>query len=284
VFLLALAIVDDIGAVLVIAVFYSGSLNYEALAVAFGLLALIVALNRLGVRDVDVYIVLGIILWMATFESGVHATLAGVALGLLTPARSLYRPEEFPRTAAGLLGDFQYALSSHDEDSQQGLLAQTEDLSRNSEAPLDRLERALHPWVSYAVVPVFALANAGVDLGGGVLGDAASSDVALGVALGLVVGKPLGILVCTWLAVRLRLCELPSQVNWGHILGVGLLGGIGFTVSLLIAGLAFEDATLIDEAKIGVLAASVAAGLAGFAFLRLSGTREREAVGELTRR
>jgi len=269
VFLLALAIADDIGAVLVIAVFYTSELDFGALAVALALLAIVVALNRTGVREINVYLALGVALWIATYESGAHATLAGVALGLITPARSLYEPSDYPRTAAGLLGEFQHALTTGDQDVQQGLLAQTEDLSRNTEAPLDRLERGLHPWVSYAVVPMFALANAGVDLGGGVIGDATSSSVAWGVAAGLILGKPLGILGFSWLAVRLRLCELPSDAGCGHILGIGVLGGIGFTVSLLIAGLAFDDTALVDEAKLGILVASIIAGILGYLFLRV---------------
>jgi Na+:H+ antiporter, NhaA family len=233
------------------------------------LLSLILAFNRLGIRDVGAYLIVGAVLWVFTYESGVHATLAGVALGLLTPARSLYEPSAYPRTAAALLVDFQHALLNRDADAQQGLLAHTEDLSRNTEAPLDRLERALHPWVSYAVVPIFALANAGVDIDSGVLHQAFNSRISLGVALALLVGKPLGIIAFTWLAVRAGMCELPNGSRWGHVLGIGLLGGIGFTVSLLITDLAFDDPLLIDEAKLGILAASIAAGGLGYAVLRV---------------
>jgi NhaA family Na+:H+ antiporter len=270
VFLLALAIADDIGAVVVIAVFYTSNIHFEAVAICVLLICLIVAFNRLGIRDVDVYLAIGLVLWLATYESGVHATLAGVALGLLTPARSLYRASDYPTTAATLLGGFQDALSTANTDAQQALLAQTEDLSRNTEAPLDRLERSLHPWVSYGIVPVFALANAGVEISGPAIDRAVSSSVSQGVAVGLLMGKPLGIFLFTWVAVQTRACELPASSSWGHILGLGLLGGIGFTVSLLITGLAFDDALLIDEAKLGILSASIAAGVLGYIALRLS--------------
>ena len=270
VFLLVLAIADDIGAILVIALFYTSHIDLEALGAAFAVFGAIVALNRGGVRSVDVYVVLGIALWAAMFESGVHATLTGVALGLLTPARYFYSPAVFAETATDLVGRFREALVAGNEDEQQGVLAQMEDLSQGTEAPMDRLERALHPWVSFGVVPLFALANAGVSVSGDAIGDALASPVTQGVALALLLGKPLGIFAATWLAVRLRLCDLPNGASWGHVLGVGLLGGIGFTVSLLIAGLAFEDAGTLDESKLGVLGASVIAGVCGFVYLWLT--------------
>jgi Na+:H+ antiporter, NhaA family len=142
---------------------------------------------------------------------------------------------------------------------------------------VDRLERALHPWVSYAIVPIFALANAGVEINSRVIDQAVSSSVSQGVVVGLLMGKPLGIFLFTWVAVRTRVCELPAGSSWGHILGVGLLGGIGFTVSLLITGLAFDDALLIDEAKLGILSASIAAGVLGYVALSLSRSQPRSA-------
>ena len=277
IFLLALAIVDDIGAVVVIAIFYTSSINVEALGLVIVLLALVAMLNRSGVREVSLYLAIGIVLWIAAFESGVHATLAGVALGLLTPARSYYAPADYPRAAARLLGEFQYALSTHNQDAQQSILAETSDLSGGTESPVDRLERALHSWVSYVIVPIFALANAGVELRGGVLTEAVSSHVTWGVAAGLVLGKPIGIFCFTWLAVKLRLGRLPAGAGWAEVLGVGVLAGIGFTVSLLITGLAFEDDLLINDAKLGILTASLIAGALGFASLRIStGRRSSE--------
>jgi NhaA family Na+:H+ antiporter len=267
VFLLALAIADDIGAVLVIAVFYTSNLDAEAAAVALAIFGLIVAMNRAGVRSVDVYVAVGILLWLAVFESGVHATLAGVALGLLTPARPVYSPDAFAASVEGLISRFRDAQARGASDESQALLGQIEDLSLGTEAPLDRLERKLHPWVSYAVVPLFALANAGISLSSDLLSDAASSPVTAGIALGLLIGKPVGIVTFTALAVRFTVCELPTGSRWAHIVGVGLLGGIGFTVSLLIAALAFEAPALADEAKVGILGASLLAGALGFVYL-----------------
>ena len=273
VFLLALAIADDIGAILVIAVFYTSDLDLPALGVAALILSVILAMKARGVRSIDVYVAVGAALWLAVLESGVHPTLAGVALGLLTPATAFYRPGDFPAAAEDLVGRFRAGVADGSLDEQQGALSQMEDLSPGTEAPLERLERKLHPWVSYLIVPVFALANAGVTVDGDTLDAARSSPVSQGVVAGLLLGKVAGIFLFTWLAVKLRLCELPSGASWGHIGGVGLLGGIGFTVSLLITSLAFEDAALADEAKLGVLAASLAAGVLGFVFLRFAGRR-----------
>jgi Na+:H+ antiporter, NhaA family len=231
VFLLALAIADDIGAIIVIAVFYTHGLDIAALGAAGGALLLIALMSRLGLRSIAFYVLPGAFVWYATYQSGIHATLAGVALGLLTPA-----------TPAG----------------------------SEENAPLERLETLLHPYVSYAVVPLFALANAGVTISGDTVSDATSSPIALGVALGLLIGKPLGITLATFIAVRLRLCDLPTGATWPQLAAVGVLGGIGFTVSLLITGLAFTDAALVDDAKLAVLGASILAGLTGYVALRLT--------------
>lgn len=270
IFLLALAIADDIGAILVIAIFYTESLDLQALGIAGLLLVGILAMNRSGVRTINVYLGVGTLFWLAVHESGVHATLAGVVLGLLTPARYFYSPETFTATADGLVQRFKSALTTHNEEAQRGILEQIEDLSQGTEAPLERMERALHPWVSFVIVPIFALANAGVVISGDVVSDALSSPISQGVFLGLVLGKVMGIFGFTWLAVRLGLCELPRGARWRQILGVGLLGGIGFTVSLLITDLAFADAVLADEAKLGVLFASAVAGIGGFLYLRFT--------------
>jgi NhaA family Na+:H+ antiporter len=273
VFLLALAIADDIGAILVIAVFYNSGIDAEALGIAALIFGAIVLMNLAGVRHVYVYLVAGVCLWLAVLESGVHATLAGVALGLLTPARPHFPPEGFVEDAEELVARYREGLASSNTDDQQGALSQMEALSQGTEAPLDRLERQLHPWVSYGIVPLFALANAGVAISGDVARNAVESPVTLGVVLGLLAGKPLGIFLFTWLSCRLGLCQLPAGVSWLHIAGVGLLGGIGFTVSLLITSLAFDDPALVEQAKLGVLAASVAAGALGFIFLWLTSRR-----------
>jgi NhaA family Na+:H+ antiporter len=283
VFLLALAIADDIGAIVVIAVFYTADLDMLALGLAACTLATVVVMNRSGVRNIGVYVVFGAVLWLTMLESGIHATIAGVILGLLAPASSFYGRDTFAEDAEDLTARFRAARANGDEGAEQGILAQMEDLAQGTEAPLDRLERALHPWVSFLIVPLFALANAGVHVSGDVADAAVESPVSQGVALGLLLGKPLGIFLLTWLAVRLRFCEKPSGATWGHILGVGMLGGIGFTVALLISDLAFQDEGLIDEAKLGVLAGSVVSGFAGLVFLWLTtngrGEPSRQADG-----
>ncbi len=267
VFLLALAIVDDLGAILVIAVFYSGSISLEAVAWAAVVLAAIVALKRAGVQSTDVYVVLGVALWMAVYKSGIHATLAGVILAALTPARPQFAREAFEASAVDLLASYRQALAAGDGDRAQQLLGEFEALSRGSESPLDRLERMLHPWVSYLIVPVFAFMNAGVAISSSLVSDSLASPVSLGVATGLALGKPVGILLACFLAVRLGLADLPRGLGYRQMLGAGLVAGIGFTVSLFITNLAFDDARMVDEAKLGILAASTVAGLAGFAWL-----------------
>ncbi len=236
VFLLTLAIADDIGGIAIIAIFYTAELSLPALGTAIGLVALIVVAQRLGIRNVPVYIVLGVVLWYATFESGIHATIAGVALGLLTPARP-----------------FRGRNVMHD------------------------LEHRLLPYSSFLIVPLFALANAGVEITHHEFLDAFSDQLAWGIVLGLVAGKFVGISALTLLGSRLGLGRLPDGVNAAHVMGAALLAGIGFTVSLFIAELSFypkslTDATdptliLLEQAKIGVLTGSLVAGVAGAIFL-----------------
>ncbi|MBA4180340.1 MAG: Na+/H+ antiporter NhaA [Anaerolinea sp.] len=267
VFLLALAIVDDLAAIGVIAVFYTESLSMEAVFWALAVIAIIVAANRAGMRSVDVYVALGAVLWMAMLKTGIHATLTGVFLAMLTPSRPYYDEEGFETSARGLIERFRRHEGDGEHAVKQDALLQMERLSRDSASPLDRLEHLLHPWVSYLIMPVFALANAGIPLSGGAISDAASSDVTLGVVGGLVIGKPLGIFAAAWLACRFGLAQLPENTGYSHILGAGLLGGIGFTVSIFIAGLAFDSEALVSDAKMGILAASAFAGIVGFIFL-----------------
>ena len=267
VFLLALAIVDDLGAILVIAVFYAESVSFEAGMWALILAATIFGAGRAGLRSTDIYVVLGIAFWIAVYKTGVHATIAGVVLAMLTPARAFYSQRAFESNAMDLLVSYRHARDRGDQEQAQQVLSEIEELSRDTEAPLDRLEHQLHPWVSYLIVPIFALANAGVSLSGGLIADAAGSPVTLGIVFGLVAGKPLGVVLACVLAVRLGLAELPSNTHLGHIIGIGLVAGIGFTVSLFITGLAFSEQTLADEARIGILAASFVAGVVGFVYL-----------------
>ena len=247
VFLLSLAIADDIGAILVIAAFYSGHVDAGMLGWAAAGLGACVGLNWLGVRSLGVYGLVGAGVWLATLRSGVHPTIAGVLLGLLTPARPLVGPTALRLSLADLVADLDRDEPPHLAEVQLLRFA-----ARESVSPLERLEDALHPWVGFAVMPVFALANAGVD----VRPAAAADPVAVAVAAGLVVGKPLGIVGFSLLAVRLGLARLPAGVGVLTLVGAGCLGGIGFTMSLFVAGLAFPDPARLDAAKLGVLAGS----------------------------
>lgn len=265
-FLLALAIVDDLGTIVVIAIFYSGGIEAAALGVGVGLLAVIVLFQQLQVRWIVVYALLGVGVWVATFESGISPTIAGVALGLLMPAV----PFQLPRAVsleAHRIADF---TSDHpvppDADWPHWLRLAA--LSREAVSPIGRLEPLLHPWTSFLVAPLFALANAGITLDPSVLGSALSGGVGLGILIGRIAGKPLGILGAAWLAARLGLARLQPGVRWAHILGVGALAGIPFTVAILVAELAFGGRGDVVAAKVGVLAAALGAGLLGAAILR----------------
>lgn len=269
VFLLALAIVDDIGAILVIAVFYTSELSWTLLGVAALLLGVIIAMLKGGMRNPLSYIVVSLLFWGAVHESGVHATIAGVLLGMLTPATSWFSERTFIDTAGHHLQEFREALDQQDYETAGAILGEIEELTRTTEAPLDRLERTIHPWVSFVVLPLFALANAGVTFSADMLEQAMASSVTLGVAAGLVIGKAAGVTLFSWAAVRLGLAHSPKELTWRHKIGVSLLSGIGFTVALFITELAFEGGNLVEEAKVGIFTASLFAGLAGYAVLRL---------------
>jgi NhaA family Na+:H+ antiporter len=259
VLLLALAIVDDIGAIVVIAVFYSDDIQLPWALVALAGLALIGLLLRRRVWHLPVYAVLGTAVWFATFESGIHATIAGVALGLLTPARPLMPERDAAAVAAEL---------SEDHDVTVGEVRAISFRIRESVPVAERLQDLLHPWTSYVVIPLFALANAGIELTGDVVRDAATSRVTIGVALGLLLGKLVGITGAVALVTRLRLGRLPDGITFGQVVGLSLLAGIGFTVSLFISGLAFSDPALEAQAKLGILGVSVLAAVAGSVVLR----------------
>jgi NhaA family Na+:H+ antiporter len=265
-FLLTLAIVDDIGAIVVIAIFYSSGVSVPSLLSAATLLALIVVLQRFDVRATIVYVALGVGVWVAFYESGVHPTIAGVILGLLTPTEPFQRPsavsEEAIRTATSTVD----RPDPPDADAPQWLRLAW--LSREAVSPLARVEEALHPWTSHVIVPIFALANAGLVITSQTLRSAATSRVTWGVIVGLVLGKIAGIGGASALVVRSRIGRLPSGSTWRHLIGLAAVAGIGFTVSLFIAELAFGDGRIADDAKIGILAASALAGGLGFAIFR----------------
>ncbi len=269
-FLLALAIVDDIGAIAVIAIFYTEQLFFGWFGASLLMLALIWLSQRAGIRSVAIYVLLAGLAWLFLLESGVHATLAGVAVGLLTPAGSMYSDREYHEKASRLLDryDFDSAAPRSTERVDQDAL-EVSAVARESVSPLQRAENALHPWSSFLIVPIFALANAGISFSGVDIVEAATSGVAMGVTAGLVAGKFIGISVFAWLAVRLGLGKLPRHTTWVHVGGLSLIAGIGFTVSLFVTSLAFPDQPEIaDLAKTGIFVGSTIAGLAGYAMLR----------------
>jgi NhaA family Na+:H+ antiporter len=280
VFLTALAIVDDIGAVLVIAVFYTGQISWWALAAGLAVLGLCALANRLGVRGPIPYIVLGLVVWSCFLASGVHATVAGVLLAMTIPSRTRIDADEFLDHADRNLQAFRGARTEGGSVltnlPQQTALQGLESATEAAQAPLQRIEHDLHGPVAFVIIPLFALANAGVTLSG--VADAFAHPVTLGVILGLVVGKPLGITFFSWLAVRAGMAELPPGITWKAVHAVSWLGGIGFTMSLFVAGLAFPDGALVDESKVGIFAASIAAGLGGWLLLR--GVIKQPAAGE----
>jgi NhaA family Na+:H+ antiporter len=272
-----------LGAVLVIALFYSKEVVWVALAVAAVLFLALVILNRMGVRQPLPYISLGILLWLAFFESGIHPTIAGILLAMTIPARTAARSSAYQAQCTAALagmGDGEAAEAQPDTSRRQQAAAQTlEVIAERLQSPLQRLERALNPWVAYIIVPIFAFANAGVNVRGNLL-VALTSPIALGIIFGLVLGKPLGITLLAWLAVRLRIAQLPFGVNWLQLFSASWLGGIGFTMSLFIANAAFSLPELLDVAKIAILVASLLASTIGFTLLALT-SPEREGVSHL---
>ena len=263
VFLLTLAIVDDIGAIIVIAIFYTESLDWSWLALAVVLVVATYILKRIRVWYIPVYVLLAAGVWLATFESGVHATLAGVVLGLITPTHPL-NPDVSARQVEAAYNDPGLDETSRGVEAARLI---------NESVPVgSRLIRAIHPWTSFVIIPIFALANAGIELDGESLSDAASSSVTLGIAVGLVVGKIVGIAGAVLIAMRTGVGRLPSGANFVQMIGVSAVAGIGFTVSLFIAGLAFEDQeTILTDAKIGILGASVIAAGLGALLLATAG-------------
>ena len=277
VFLTALAIVDDMGAVLVIAIFYTSDLSLAMLGVAGAFLGGMVLLNVLHVRIPLAYLLLGIGMWVALLESGVHATISGVLGALTIPVRRKIAVYEFTNRVRAYLQTVEEEEARTDpvdlSNDQRDAIHSLEKACEAVDTPLARLEHALHPWVAYFIMPVFALANAGVALDAGI-GGTLSSPVALGIIAGLVLGKQVGVMLFAWLAVRLKLGDLPSDTTWSQLYGVALLCGIGFTMSLFIANLAFASMDALDTAKAGILAASLVSGVAGWLVLRRSSQRE----------
>ncbi len=269
VFLTAVAIVDDLGAVIVIALFYTAELKVGALVASLALVGVLALANRLGVQRPLVYGLVGVAVWVLMLKSGIHATIAGVLVALTIPANRRIDEGEFAAKAEELLARFREGIAGSPTEptpDQMAAVHSLEEACEHVETPLQRLEHGLHGLVAFVIMPIFALANAGVGLGGS-LGALATDTVALGVMLGLVVGKPVGVLLLSFVAVKLGLAALPSGVTWRHVIGVSFLTGIGFTMSIFIATLAFGEGPLLDSAKVGILAASIVSGVLGAAFL-----------------
>jgi Na+:H+ antiporter, NhaA family len=273
VFLTAFAIIDDIVAVLVIAIFYTDTISWPAIGIAVLLLGVLIVANAAGIHRWPLYAFLGLGVWVAVYESGVHGTIAGVLVAMTVPARSLINPSEFLRRAKRALEAFEaacYSASTMLSNEAQQEAAQTlERLSEDVETPMTHLEHRLNPWVAFGILPLFALANAGIPLLSG-LGQTLTSPVTWGVVVGLVIGKPVGIVLFTWLAVRLGIAVRPDAIGWRQIAGVALLGGIGFTMSLFITELAFAPGPIADAARVGILLGSLIAGVVGYLVLKAS--------------
>ena len=269
VLLTALAIADDMGAVLVIALFYSEAIVWSALAGAAVTLLVLIGFNLIGVRHLWPYLLGGVALWSFVHGSGLHATIAGVALAFTIPTHTRINAVEFSREASSLLDDFNRTETGDllvlTSKGQQEALFSLQRASKGVTAPVLRLEQALHNFSAFVVMPLFAFANAGVKIDLSVQ----HLEIGLGVLTGLVFGKPLGIMMAALIAVKMGIARLPQAVNWRSLLGYAFLAGIGFTMSLFVAMLAFDDTALVDAAKRGIIAGSLLAGVAGAVMLRV---------------
>lgn len=275
IFLTALAIADDLGAVLIIALFYTQTIDMTLLAAAAGTLGVLGLLNRGGIRHPLPYVILGVLLWLALLESGIHATLAGVLLAFTIPARPTYTPHQFDERLKEMRNAFHAETINCEETdapfgiSRMGTIAENlEKASSAVQSPQQRMEHHLSPWVTFGVIPLFAMANAGLDVLAMPFREVIVQPVTLGVVLGLVLGKFIGITSFAWLAVKLGVARLPGGVAWRHILGAAWLGGIGFTMSLFIGQLAFADSpSLFEEVRMGIIMASLVAAILGLSWL-----------------
>jgi NhaA family Na+:H+ antiporter len=282
VFLTALAIFDDLGAILVIALFYGQAVQTSFIAIAGAITLVLILLNLFGVRSPYPYFLVGIALWYVVLRSGIHATVAGVVAGLCIPARAHKHPKDVLGELETEVEHLRSALATEageedDDDEGNAALRAIERHLEDVQPPLNRLTNGLHAPVSFAIVPLFALANAGIAFGGLAAADVASG-VSVGVALGLFFGKPIGVFLFTWLGVAARISPKPDGSTWREIFGIAILAGIGFTMSLFISALAFNGAPALNErAKIGILIASTASAIVGLAFLFAGPRREAPA-------
>ena len=280
VFVVSLAIADDIGAVMVIAIYYTSNISISALIGTGVILVLLGIVNKLGVKSLYIYSYLGLLLWLAVLQSGIHASIAGVLLAFTIPAKTRINTKGFSKNTRDLLDKFERA-GEHGEnvltnETRQADVMAIEQCCDRILSPLQRFEHWLHPWSSFVIMPLFALANAGVTLKGMDLGAALASPVSIGIIAGLFLGKQFGIFAFAWLAVKIKVASLPEGVNWSKIYGAGILAGIGFTMSLFIAGLAFTDDSILNLSKIGILTASLIAGVVGYVFLKAALGKSKE--------
>ncbi|UCG77624.1 MAG: Na+/H+ antiporter NhaA [Nitrospirota bacterium] len=273
VFLSAFAIADDLGSVFVIAVFYTKQIFTEYLLISAVIILFLAIANYMWVRKALIYSILGILLWLSILASGVHATVAGIIVAMFIPARARYDTDGFIENVSRCMEEYQcppdgcgdtVMLNRRHLNAAQAI----EMACHNYETPLQRLEHALHPWVAFLIIPLFALANVGVTLSGLNAGDMLFSPLALGITLGLVIGKPVGITLFAYITVRLGIAQLADDINWCHIVGAGILGGIGFTMSLFVSSLSFADPQILDSAKIAILTGSIISGITGLLILR----------------
>lgn len=275
VFLTALAIFDDLGAILVIALFYGQAVNLTYIAIAGGITLLLIALNLFGVRSPYPYFLVGVALWYVVYRSGIHATVAGVVAGMCIPARAAKHPKDVLGEIESEVEHLRKALAGDEDDDDEGnaALRAIERHLEEVQPPLNRLANGLHAPVSFGIVPLFALANAGIAFHATGVGDLLSN-VSLGVSLGLIFGKPIGVFLFTWLGVVLRVSPKPVGATWREILGISILAGIGFTMSLFISGLAFTNVPDMNEmAKVGILVGSTASAIVGLLFLMTGPSR-----------
>ena len=269
IFITSLAVVDDLGAVILIAIFYTSSLNLAVLGYAAIVLAALILLNRLGIKKLMPYLLLGTALWFLIEASGIHATIAGILLAITIPVRSRINTQQFLDICRCELTDFKEEEADRKNilltQEQQASLEDIEDAYDAVQNPLVRLEHRLHPFSAFFIMPLFALANAGVQISG--VSFSLIEPMSLGILLGLVLGKPLGIIGATYIAHRLGWAQIPASLSWKHIIGAGILGGVGFTMSIFITHLAFDDASMIALAKLLIVACSLVMGIAGVLYL-----------------
>jgi NhaA family Na+:H+ antiporter len=269
VFLSALAVADDLGAVLVIAIFYSAHIALMPLTIGVWLLVILLIGNKMGIRNIAFYLVIGFAVWVAFLLSGVHATIAGVLVAFTIPARTRINEKSYADNLRKLLLDFEQAIPNNSTlttAEQHDTIEKIKELSMDAETPLQKVEFMLHPWVAFVVMPLFALANAGIVIGANFFSSLANP-VSIGVTIGLLAGKFIGVLLATWLMVKFG-AQLPAKSTWKQIVGVALLAGVGFTMSLFISGLAFSHLEMVDQAKYGILLASLLSGVLGVLVLR----------------